>query len=76
MASLKYKDPTTGEWKKVKISESYVAILIDHINDKTNPHKVTASQIGAPTYSYGTTDIKEGSLSSYENGHIHFVYEP
>lgn len=52
-----------------------------------NPHKVTASQVGAyskiesnekfaPAYTYGTEDIEEGSASPYENGHLHFIYEP
>lgn len=87
MASLKYKDPQTGEWKTINKSGSYDANLAVHINNRTNPHKVTASQIGAytkdeanakfaPTYTYGTEDIEEGSESSYENGHIHFIYEP
>lgn len=88
MASLKYKDPETGKWKKVSAGggASYDAKLSAHVNNKNNPHNVTAKQIDVYTkneidmklasiYTYGTEDIEEGSVSPYENGHIHFVIE-
>lgn len=86
MASLKYKDEN-GVWHKVNAGSSYDADLAAHINNKNNPHGITAKQVGAytkdesnvkfaPAYTYGTEDIEEGSASPYENGHIHFIYEP
>jgi hypothetical protein len=75
MASLKYKDPTTGEWKKVKLGDSFSAALVEHANNKNNPHKVTASQVGAaPAYTYGTEDLEEG-VTPLATGVLHFVYE-
>lgn len=89
MAVLKYKDPKTGEVKKVgspKInaySKSEVdnklktqdANLSTHISNKNNPHAVTISQIGAaPAYTYGTTDLTAGT-STLATGKLHFVYE-
>ena len=75
MSVLKYKDPETGEVKKVGTSND--PILKAHMNNKNNPHGVTRQQIGAaPAYTYGTEDIAEGSASPYENGHLHFIYEP
>ena len=49
--------------------------LIDHMNNKQNPHAVTAAQIGAaPAYTYSTTDLTAGT-SPLETGKLHFVYE-
>lgn len=51
------------------------ASLNTHANNKSNPHGVTASQIGAaPAYTYGTTDLTAGS-SSLATGKLYFVYE-
>lgn len=47
MPILKFKDPITGEWKKVSVGGSYDASLASHVNNKNNPHGVTAEQIGA-----------------------------
>ena len=84
MSVLKYKDPVTGEVKKVGSPSvaTYTKAEVDtklntHTGNKNNPHGVTREQIGAaPAYTYGTEDIEEGSASPYENGHIHFIYEP
>lgn len=53
MAVLKYKDPVTGEVKKVGTPpfETYTKAQIDeklsaHTGNKSNPHGVTAAQIG------------------------------
>ena len=47
MPSLKFRDPVTGQWKKVNVGNSYDANLSAHINNKNNPHGVTVDQIGA-----------------------------
>ena len=66
MAVLKYKDPVTGEVKKVGSPvDAYTKVETD-----------TLLNTKAPAYTYGTEDIEEGSASPYENGHIHFIYEP
>lgn len=64
MSVLKYKDPVTGEVKKVG------SPAVDTYS------KSEADVKFAPMYTYGTEDIEEGSASPYENGHIHFIYEP
>lgn len=45
MAVLKYKDPVTGETKKVGIPSDDIAK--EHVGRTDNPHNVTAEQIGA-----------------------------
>ena len=61
MAVLKYKDPETGEVKKVGAPvDSYTKHEID---DKLES-----------LYSYGTEDLEEGS-SALETGKLYFVYE-
>lgn len=46
-----------------------------HRDDTSNPHSVTAAQVGAaPAYSYGTDDLTAGT-SALETGKLHFVYE-
>ena len=82
MSVLKYKDPVTGEVKKVGSPQvdAYSKVETDaklnaHATDFNNPHKVTVAQIGAaPAYTYGTSDLTEGS-SSLETGKLYFVYE-
>lgn len=89
MAVIKYKDPATGEVKKVgaPVADAYSKTETDskinaakkeannHANNKSNPHGVTCAQIGAaPAYSYGTTDLTAG-VSALETGKLHFVYE-
>lgn len=46
-------------------------IASDHINDNSNPHKVTAEQVGITA---GTTDLTAGA-SSLPKGTFYFVYE-
>lgn len=53
MPSLKFKNPTTGEWQKVNVGGSYDANLAAHVNNKNNPHAVTPEQIGAAPSGYG-----------------------
>lgn len=49
--------------------------ITEHKTDKSNPHGVTATQIGAaPAYTYGTSDLTAGT-SALETGKLHFVYE-
>ncbi len=49
--------------------------LNTHTSNKSNPHKVTISQIGAaPAYGYGTEDLKAGT-SNLGTGKLYFVYE-
>lgn len=89
MAVLKYKDPETGEIKKVGVPvvDAYDKAETDakieaakneantHANNKNNPHGVTVSQIGAaPAYTYGQTDLTAG-VSPLETGKLYFVYE-
>lgn len=63
MSVLKYKDPVTGEVKKVgSPSGAYT--------------KNEADAKFAPTYTYGIEDIEEGTASPYPEGHLHFIYEP
>lgn len=46
-----------------------------HILNKSNPHSVTAAQVGAaPAYSYGTADMTSGT-SALETGKLYFVHE-
>ena len=59
MAVLKYKDPKTGEVKKVGSPQvdaynkaEVDAKLANHANNKSNPHGVTYSQVGAAPSSY------------------------
>ena len=63
MSVLKYKDPKTGEVKKVGAPAGAYT-------------KAEADAKFAPAYTYGTDDIAEGSASPYEEGHLHFIYEP
>jgi hypothetical protein len=59
MSVLKYKDPETGEIKKVG----------------SPSEKPTPEQIGAaPAYTYGTEDLIAGE-SELKTGKLHFVYE-
>lgn len=89
MAVLKYKDPETGEIKKVGVPvvDAYSKGETDskieaakkeanaHANNKNNPHGVTYSQVGAaPAYTYGTTDMTPG-VTPLETGKLYFVYE-
>lgn len=64
-AVLNYKDPLTGEIKKVgaPVSDSYTK-------------KETDSKLAtkAPAYSYGTDDLTAGE-SALETGKLYFVYE-
>lgn len=47
----------------------------EHLTDESNPHNVTAEQVGAaPAYTYGTEDLTAGS-SALETGKLYFVYE-
>lgn len=51
------------------------SLIEPHINETSNPHNVTAAQVGAaPAYSYGTDDLTAGT-SALETGKLHFVYE-
>ena len=49
--------------------------LDTHTTNTSNPHSVTAAQIGAaPAYTYGTEDLEEG-VSELTPGTLYFVYE-
>lgn len=68
MSVLKYKDPVTGEVKKVGSPQVdvYSKTEIDtklfvHVANKNNPHGVTPSQIGA--YSKAEVDTKLSSAA-------------
>lgn len=78
MSVLKYKDPVTGEIKKVgspQVDAVSETEFNNHVNNTNNPHGVTISQIGAaPAYTYGTTDLTAGT-SSLATGKLYFVYE-
>lgn len=89
MSVLKYKDPVTGEVKTVGAPtvDSYTKTEVDaklgeaasnlsaHATNKSNPHGVTASQIGAaPAYTYGTTELTPG-VSALATGKLYIVYE-
>jgi hypothetical protein len=82
MPVIKYKDPVTGEIRKVgtPVVDAYSkaevdAKMYDHTANKNNPHNVTIQQIGAaPAYTYGTSDLTAGT-SALETGKLYFVYE-
>lgn len=82
MPVIKYKDPVTGEVRKVGTPavDAYSKAEVDakmyaHTANKNNPHGVTPSQIGAaPAYTYGTADLTAGE-STLETGKLYFVYE-
>ena len=62
MAVLKYKDPATGETKKLGIPSDDIAK--EHVGRTDNPHNVTAEQIGAATKSIVVnTDLLAASWS-------------
>lgn len=65
MPVLKYKDPVTGEVKKVgsPTSDAYNKVEVDN--------KLATK---APAYTYGTVELTEG-VSPLENGKLYFVYE-
>lgn len=65
MPVLKYKDPETGEIKKVG-----TPMLASYTKDETDAKLATK----APKYSYGTTELTEG-VSALETGKLYFVYE-
>ena len=65
MPVLKYKDPETGEIKKVGTPR-----LDSYTKDETDAKLATK----APQYSYGTTELTEG-VSALETGKLYFVYE-
>ena len=62
MPVLKYKDPVTGEVKKVG-------------SPVTNSYSKDESDVKfAPAYTYGTEDLTAGE-SALETGKLYFVYE-
>lgn len=61
MAVFKYKDPITGEVKKV-------GAPVDAYNKEEIDEKFES------LYSYGTADLKPGT-SALETGKLYFVYE-
>lgn len=62
MSVLKYKDPVTGEVKKVGSPS------VDTYSKNESDTKF------APAYTYGTTDLTAGT-SKLETGKLYFVYE-
>lgn len=62
MSVLKYKDPATGEIKKVG------APSVDAYSKSESNIKF------APAYTYGTEELTEG-VSPLETGKLYFVYE-
>ena len=65
MSVIKYKDPKTGEIKKVGAPAS------DAYTKKETDDKLATK---APAYSCGTTDLTPG-VSALETGKLYFVYE-
>ena len=74
-------DPTVSAWAKAETKPTYTAEEVgatpaDHETDTTNPHNVTASQVGAPTIAMYTTasnlaasaDARVTAVSSYLAG--------
>ena len=74
-------DPTVPAWAKASTKPSYTAEEVgatpaDHETNTTNPHNVTASQVGAPTIAMYTTasnlaasaDARVTAVSSYLAG--------
>jgi hypothetical protein len=62
MSVLKYKDPVTGEVKKVGSPS------VDTYSRKEADEKF------APGYTYGTNELEEG-VTPLETGKLYFVYE-
>jgi hypothetical protein len=60
-------DKTTTLFGKLKTA---VKAVIDHINNKNNPHSITVAKIGAAasSHTHSTTDINTGSLSIERGG--------
>ena len=65
MAVLKYKDPVTGEVKKVG------SPTIDAYSKNETDAKLETK---APAYTYGTADLTAG-VTPLETGKLYFVYE-
>ena len=57
MAVLKYKDPITGEIKKVGSSSIGEVVITEHVNNNNNPHMVTIEQIGAAPAAHSHNDL-------------------
>lgn len=86
MAIMKYKDPVTGEIKKVgapaidAYSKGQVDAMLNSTNSNVSAVDAKATQANnalatkAPAYSYGTTDLTAG-VTTLETGKLHFVYE-
>ena len=76
MSVLKYKDPVTGEVKKVGAPsvEGYTKQEVD-AKMAAMDNKLTSSlATKAPAYTYGTSDLTAGQ-SALETGKLYFVYE-
>lgn len=72
MAVMKYRDPETGEIKKIgaPVTDSYTKAQVDAKMTELD-NKIAAK---APAYSCGTTDLTPG-VSALETGKLYFVYE-
>lgn len=69
MASLKYKDPETGEWHKIGLGSGVVteAEMTTAISQ--------AVSTKAPTIQYSTEEVEAGSASPYPEGTLYVVIE-
>lgn len=65
MSVLKYKDPKTGEVRKVG------SPVVDSYSKSETDAKLATK---APAYTCGTTDLTAG-VSALETGKLYFVYE-
>lgn len=66
MSVMKYKDPETGEVKKVGSPQ------VDAYSKSETDAKILT--LAAPKYTYGTADLTAGQ-SALETGVLYFVYE-
>ena len=76
MAVIKYKDPKTGEVKKVgaPVSDAYTKAETDAKFEAAKTETDNKLATKAPAYSCGTTDLTAG-VSALETGKLYFVYE-
>ena len=85
MAVMKYKDPVTGEVKRVggvgvpasavPVSNATAAALGLSSGASADAALAKLHTAKAPMYTYGTEEIEAGSPSTEPEGSLHFVIE-
>lgn len=67
LANIVSGEKISALFGKIKLA---ISKLIDHLNNRNNPHNTTAAQVGAAakSHTHSTTDINEGVLSPLRGG--------